>query len=474
MAKYDYNLIVIGGGSAGLVAAMVGSTARAKTMLIERDKMGGDCLNTGCVPSKTLIASAKIAHSSRTSEHFGVKTQGVSIDFTQVMNRVHQAIKTIEPHDSVERYTALGVDCRTGHAVLDDPHTIMVDGKSHSSRSIVLATGAEPQLPNIEGINDHDPLTTENLWNLTELPQRLVILGGGPVGCELAQSFARLGSSVTIVEASERLLRFVDGDAAEFLSQTMTQEGIQIFTSSQALKCESNQLFIQQSNGVSAIDFDRILVATGRVPRSSGFGLSENGIGIGSNGSIAVNRYLQTSQKSVFACGDVVGPHQFTHMAAHQAWYASMNALARPFWRFPVASDVVPFVIFTDPEIAQVGLSESDAHTKGIAHQVTVIPFNELDRAITDGRTQGYIKLITKPKQDKLLGACIVCANAGELILSCVNAMTHHYGTNKILSTIHPYPTKMEGVRYAAGKLRRENTSKWVFDVMHGINGLLR
>lgn len=474
MARYENNLVVVGAGSAGLVASLIGATARAKVVLIEENRMGGDCLNTGCVPSKTLIASARVAHSVRNAEEFGVHSSNLSVDFDRVMQRIRSAIERIEPNDSVERYTNLGVECIAGRAHLIGPHQVRVGDRVISSRSIVLAIGAMPQIPPIPGLSDSNPLTSENLWELRQLPEKLVVIGGGPIGCELAQAFARLGSQVCIVEQEARLLPMEDPDVSEIVANTFKSEGIQVLTGCRATSCNSNHLFVENGNAQEKLDFERVLVATGRVPRGDSIGLEDVGVETEQDGSIAVNEFLQSRVRSIYACGDAVGPFQFTHVASHQAWYATVNALLRPFWRFRLDSSVIPWAVFTDPEVARVGLSEQQMREQNIPYEVTVHEFSDVDRAIADGSTTGFVKLLTKPKSDRLLGACIVGSNAGELISSCISAMTHDYGMNRVLSTMHVYPTKTEAIRFAAGERRRKNAPESLLKIAAQLNGLMR
>ena len=474
MGKYDNNLIVVGAGSAGLIAALVGATARAEVTLIEADRMGGDCLNTGCIPSKTLIASARVAHSIRNSQEFGIEVPETKIHFEQVMDRIRDAIAEIEPHDSVERYTKMGVRCIEGRARLVDPHCVSVNGEEISSRSIVLATGARPQIPPIPGLREANPLTTESLWDITELPRRLVVIGGGPVGCELAQAFARLGSQVTVVEQMDRLLPQEDPDASELVNDAMQADGVEVRTSFSAVSCTDAQLSIRSSDRTETVDFDQVLVAVGRAPRSDSIGLDSLGVSTRDDGRVEVNQYLQTLVSSIYASGDLVGPHQFTHLAAQQGWYASMNALLRPFWRFKFDSQVSPWAVFTDPEVARVGKSEQELTEQGIDYETTRFDLSASDRAIAEGRTDGFVKLFTPPKSDRLLGACIVGANAGELIGSCVNAMTHGYGMDKVFSTLHVYPTWSEAVRHAAGARRKKQVSPKLLELAGRLNTILR
>ncbi len=474
MSKYDNNLIVVGAGSAGLIAALVGATARAKVTLIEADRMGGDCLNTGCVPSKTLIASARVARSIRNAQEFGIEVPESTVNFEQVMGRIRGAIAEIEPHDSVERYTKMGVRCIEGRARLVDPHCVSVNGEEISSRSIVLATGARPQIPPIPGLREANPLTTESLWDITELPSHLAVIGGGPVGCELAQAFARLGSQVTVVEQMDRLLPQEDLEASAQVNDAMQADGVEIRTGFSADSSSDGQLSIRSLDRTETVDFDRILVAVGRTPRSDSMGLDELGVTVHDDGRVVVNQYLQTHVSSIYASGDLVGPHQFTHLAAQQAWYASMNALLRPFWRFKFDSRISPWAIFTDPEVARVGKSEQELTEQGIDYEVSRFELSASDRAIAEGRTEGFVKLFTPAKSDRLLGACIVGANAGELIGSCVSAMTHGYGMNKVFSTLHVYPTWSESVRHAAGARRRKQVSPKLLELAGRLNSVLR
>ena len=460
--RFDSNLLVIGAGSAGLVAALIGAAVRARVTLIERAEMGGDCLNTGCVPSKTLIASAKAAHGIVDAERYGIRGAAGEVDFAAVMRRVRAAIATIAPKDSVERYTSLGVDCLTGDARIVDEHTVEVDGETCSARRIILAMGAEPFVPPIPGIDAVQVLTSENLWSLEQLPQRLLVLGGGPIGCELAQAFARLGSEVAIVDMEDRLLPREDREASAVVNDAFEREGIGVCTGHRAVRFDANTLVAEHEGVTRSMPFDRVIVAVGRRARG-GAGLAEAGIVLQRDGTVAVNDYLQTSINTMYACGDLVGPYQFTHMAAHQAWYAAVNALAAPFWRFKADYSVVPWATYTDPEVGRVGLSEEDASAKGLDVEVTRYPLDDLDRAIADGQTQGFVKIISRG--DKVLGATIVGAGAGELISEFVTAMTHGIGLKKILSTIHVYPTRMEAAKLAAGTWRRANAPQRVLSL---------
>lgn len=476
MAKYDYNLIVIGGGSAGLIAALIGATVNARVALVERDRMGGDCLNTGCVPSKSLLRAARAAHEMRTADRFGIHGVTPEVDFAAVMARVQTVIQTIAPKDSVERYANLGVDCVTGDAVLEDGHHVRVstaDGERRlSGRAIVLATGAAPFVPPIPGLREMDPLTSDSVWTLNVQPKRLLVMGGGPIGCELAQAFARLGSEVTLIDMADRLLPREDPETSELLSTRFRAEGIDVRLGHKAVKVTALEgragvltALIGSEDAPDEIElpFDEILVAVGRAARG-GTGLEAAGIVRNPDGTIAVDDHLRTSLPSVYACGDAAGPYQFTHMASHQAWYAAVNGLIGRFKKFKVNYTIVPWATYTDPEVARVGLSEAEAEAQNIPVEVVRYGLDDLDRALAEGDTQGWVKVVVKPGTDKILGAQIVGAEAGELIGEFVLAMTHGLGLKKIMNTIHIYPTRMEAVKFSASAWRKA----------HAPEGLLR
>lgn len=478
MARFENNLIVIGGGSAGLIAALIAATVKAKVTLIERDRMGGDCLNTGCVPSKALIRSAKVAHEFRTAARFGVASVAPEVDFSAVMDRVHGAIAAIEPKDSIARYTELGVNCVTGNARLVDAHHVAVrtatGEQTLSARSIVIATGASPLVPPIPGLESAQPLTSDNLWDLDELPRRLLVMGGGPIGCELAQSFARLGASVTLIDMEERLLPREDIEVSRCIETVFAQEGIDVRLGHRAVRVEHGELHAETSAGPVSIGFDRVLVAVGRRAQTRDLGLEALGITCHPNGTLVVDDYLRTAQKNIFGCGDVVGPYQFTHMASHQAWYASVNALFGRFKKFRVDYSVVPWATYTDPEVARVGLSEADAAAAGVPVEVVRYPLDDVDRAIADGATQGWVTVLVKPGSDRILGATIVGNRAGELIAEFVLAMTHGIGLKGIMGTIHVYPTLSEAAKLAAGAWRRAHTPHRLLGWVERLHGWLR
>ncbi|WP_271910973.1 FAD-dependent oxidoreductase [Vreelandella alkaliphila] len=454
-SRFDYDIVVIGGGSAGLVTSYIGSAVKAKVALVEKHKMGGDCLNTGCVPSKALIRAAHAAHEVRTAHRFGVNASEPEIDFTKVMGHVHQAITDIEPHDSIERYTKLGVEVYQEHATLTSPWEINIGDKTLTARHIVLATGARPRIPPLPGIEHAPLLTSENLWSLTELPKRLVVLGGGAIGCELSQSFARLGSQVTLVEGIPQLLGREDQDVGEHVERTLTQEGVNVMTGANALEVSQDgpghQLVVEHNGQRTTIEFDYLLVSVGRQANVEGLGLEALGITTTNTGTLELNERLQTRLPNIWACGDLAGPYQLTHAAAHQAWHAAVNALFGELKSFAVDYRFMPAVTYIQPEVARVGLNEKEAIAKGVAFEVTRYAMSESDRAIAEGATEGFIKVLTVPGKDKILGATIVAENAGEWLGEFTIAMKHGLGLNKLLGTIHPYPTLGEAAKATAG-----------------------
>ena len=484
--QFDRNLIVIGGGAGGLVSAYIAAAVKAKVTLIEAHKMGGDCLNYGCVPSKALIKSAKLAHQMRHASRYGLSDAAPAFSFKAVMARVQAVIKAIEPHDSIERYTGLGVEVLQGYGKLVNPWTVEItlnpgtpgpDG-SHAAtdgtaprvvrltaRSIVIAAGARPFVPPLPGLNDVGYLTSDTLWDelaqRDEVPKRLVVLGGGPIGCELAQSFARLGSQVTQVEMAPRLLAREDDDVSELVRQSLSADGVRVLTGHKALRCErthteagiTRTLVVEHNGTEQRIEFDDLLCAVGRVARLQGYGLEE--LGIPTNRTVETNEYLQTLYPNIYAAGDVAGPYQFTHTAAHQAWYAAVNALFGEWKLFKADYSVIPAATFIDPEVARVGLNEQEANAQGVPFEVTRFGLDDLDRAIADSEAHGFVKVLTVPGKDTILGVTIVGTHAGDLLAEYVLAMKHGLGLNKILGTIHTYPTLSEANKYAAGEWKR-------------------
>ncbi|KEZ78713.1 FAD-dependent oxidoreductase [Salinisphaera hydrothermalis] len=462
--RFDRNLIVIGAGSAGLVTAYIAATVRARVTLIERHRMGGDCLNYGCVPSKTLIRSARVAALMRRGTDFGVQAEQVRVDFAAVMARVREAIARIAPHDSIERYTSLGVEVIEGEARLTSPWSVAVDGRELTARGIVIATGARPRILDLPGLDTVAYLTSDTVWNLTELPARLVVLGGGPIACELGQAFARFGSRVTIVQRAAQLLTREDTDVSERARSALGADGVDVCTGHVARAVTERDgesvLLCEHDGRETAYAFDRLLIAVGRTPNTEGLGLEALGIETGR--ALAVNEFLQTGHPSILACGDVAGPFRFTHAAAHQAWHAAVNALFGGVRRFKVDYSVIPEVTYTEPEIARVGLNETRAARDGIAYEVTHYDLDGLDRMIIDGASSGFIKVLTRPGRDVILGVTIVGDEAGELIGEFVTAMRHGLGLNKILGTIHAYPTRLEANKYVAGEWKRAHAPAWI------------
>jgi pyruvate/2-oxoglutarate dehydrogenase complex dihydrolipoamide dehydrogenase (E3) component/uncharacterized membrane protein YdjX (TVP38/TMEM64 family) len=467
---FDRNLVVIGAGAAGLVSAYIAAAVKAKVTLVEGHKMGGDCLNYGCVPSKALIKTASVLKQMQQSEKYGIRQAQVTVQFADVMARVARLVRQVEPHDSVQRYTALGVDVVQGQARIATPWRVDItrpDGTVHSltTKNIIIATGAAPLVPALPGLTDVGYLTSDTLWDLRELPKRLVVLGGGPIGCELAQCFARLGSEVTQIEMAPRLLLREDEEVSALVEAALRADGVQVLTQHQALRCEVGDaapgsatlprkfLVVQAAGTEKRVEFDHLLCAVGRSARLQGFGLEALGVPVGR--TVQVNDYLQTSYPNIYAAGDVAGPFQFTHTAAHQAWYAAVNALFGGFKKFKTDYTVIPWATFTAPEVARVGLSEQDAQAQGVAYEVTRYDLDDLDRAIVDSAAHGFVKVLTVPGKDKILGVTIVGEHAADLLAEFVLAMKHGLGLNKILSTIHIYPTWAEANKYAAGQWKR-------------------
>jgi pyruvate/2-oxoglutarate dehydrogenase complex dihydrolipoamide dehydrogenase (E3) component/uncharacterized membrane protein YdjX (TVP38/TMEM64 family) len=461
-SSFDRNLVVIGAGSAGLVSAYIAAAVKAKVTLIEKHRMGGDCLYTGCVPSKALIRSAKLLAEIKESSRYGIRHATAEFDFAEVMERVQSVIKAIEPHDSVDRYTSLGVECIRGAAKITSPWTVEIttpEGtRSLSTRSIIIAAGARPFVPPIPGLDAIEVLTSDTVWRLRELPRRLVVLGGGPIGSELAQAFARFGAKVTQVEMLPRLLSREDPDVSEMVRARFEEEGIDVLTGHKALRVETGAdrtLVCERQGEEVRIAFDALLCAVGRVPNTTGYGLESLGIPVAKTRTVETNEYLQTLYPNIYACGDVAGPYQFTHTASHQAWYATVNSLFGGVRRFRADYSVIPWATFTDPEVARVGLNESEAREQNVPYEVTTYGLDELDRAIADGEAHGMVKVLTAPGRDRILGATVVGEHAADLIVEFIAAMKHGIGLNKVLGTIHIYPTLAEANKYAAGAWKR-------------------
>ncbi len=480
-SHFDRNVVVIGAGSAGLVTSYIAAAVKAKVTLVEKHKMGGDCLNTGCVPSKSMIASAKLLNRMQRSKEFGIESAVATWDFADVMERIQRVVNEIEPHDSIARYSSMGVDCVTGTAKIISPWEVEITTESGgkqklTTKNIVIAAGARPFVPPIPGLADVNPLTSDNLWNIRKLPKRLVVLGGGPIGCELTQCFARFGSNVTQVEMAPRIMIREDADVSETVKRKFESEGVTVLVNHKAKQVvtEGNEkyLVVEHNGQDKRIAFDEILCAVGRVANTKGYGLEELGIPAGR--VVETNEYLETLYPNIFACGDVAGPYQFTHTAAHMAWFAAVNALFGKFKKFKVDYSVVPWATFTDPEVARVGLNEQEAIEKKIPHDVHVYGIDDLDRAIADGEAHGFVKVITPKGQDKILGATIVGEHAGDLLVEFVAAMKHGFGLEGILSTIHTYPTLGEANKFAAGVYKRSTATVGKLAVGKALNDWTR
>jgi pyruvate/2-oxoglutarate dehydrogenase complex dihydrolipoamide dehydrogenase (E3) component/uncharacterized membrane protein YdjX (TVP38/TMEM64 family) len=467
--SFERNLVVIGAGSAGLVTAYIAAAVKAKVTLVERDRMGGDCLNTGCVPSKALIRTARVLAQLRRHRDYGIRRALAEFDFAEVMERVGRVVRAVEPHDSVERYTRLGVECLRGEARIVSPWEVEVrkaDGGTArlTTRSIVIAAGARPFVPPIPGIEATGYLTSDTVWGLRELPRRVAVLGGGPIGAELAQCFSRLGAEVTLVEMLPRILVREDPEVSEAVARRLREEGMQVLAGHKAkeFRVEAGEkvLVAEHDGGEVRVPFDLLLCAVGRVANTAGYGLEELGIRTTRARTIETNEYLQTAVPNIYACGDVAGPYQFTHTAAHQAWYAAVNALFGAFRKFRADYSVIPWATFTDPEVARVGLNETEAREQGVPCDIAVYGIDDLDRAIADEEAHGFVKVLTVPGKDRILGVTIVGEHAGDLIAEFVSAMRNGIGLNRILGTIHIYPTLAEANKYAAGAWKRARVTQ--------------
>ena len=464
---FDANVVVIGAGSAGLVASLIVAGAKAKVVLIEKHKMGGDCLNTGCVPSKSLIRSSRIMSYIRRAQEFGIDGATGKVNFAAVMQRVQDVITAIEPHDSVERFTSLGVEVVQGDATVESPYCVRVNGRQITTRSIILATGAGPLVPPITGLDEVGYLTSDTVWNLRELPPRLLVVGGGPIGCELAQAFSNLGAAVTQVDMAPRIMPREDPEVSELVTNRFKQQGIKVLTSHKLLRFENSAgtkvMVAEHHDEEIRVEFDQVLLAIGRKPNVTGFGLEALDVVLTKQGTLNVNRFMQTNYPNIYACGDVAGPYQFTHMASYQAWFASLNAMLGGLWRVAANYKVVPWATFTDPEVARVGLSEEEAKEQNIAYEITRYNLDDLDRAMADSEAHGFIKVLTVPGKDKILGVTIVGYHAAELIGEFVMAMTHGMGLGKISAVTHIYPTLFEANKFAANAWRNARLPKKLF-----------
>jgi pyruvate/2-oxoglutarate dehydrogenase complex dihydrolipoamide dehydrogenase (E3) component/uncharacterized membrane protein YdjX (TVP38/TMEM64 family) len=462
--RFDNDIVVIGAGSAGLVTSYIAAAVKAKVTLIERNKMGGDCLNTGCVPSKALIRSAKFLKHAKRAHEFGMRSAEVQFEFSEVMERIQRVIHEIEPHDSVERYTQLGVNCIEGEAQIVSPFEVRVNDQVLTTRNIVIATGSRPFVPPIPGLDQVGYLTSDTVWDLRVQPARLVVLGGGPIGSELAQAFARLGTKVMQVEMLPRILTREDVEVSHAVRASLEEDGVSVLVNHRAKSfhlADGQRVLVCEHDGHEVrLEFDEVLVAVGRAANVTGFGLERLGVSV--KKTIDVNEYLETTFPNIFACGDVAGPYQFTHVSAHQAWFASVNALFGSLKKFKVDYSVIPWATFTEPEVARVGLNELEANEQGIAYEVTVYGLDDLDRAIADSEAHGFVKVLTVPGKDRILGVTIMGEHAGDLIAEFVTAMRYKLGLNKVLGTIHIYPTFGEANKYVAGEWKRAHAPEHI------------
>ena len=469
--SFDTNVIVLGAGSGGLISALIAAAVKAKVTLIEKHKMGGDCLNTGCVPSKALIKTARFLYDVNHSQKYGVKTASAEFDFKDVMARVQAAIKKIEPHDSVERFTSLGVDCIMGEGRVVSPWAVEVNGQTITARNIILATGARPFVPPIEGLEQCNWYNSDTLWGMEEQPKRLIVLGGGPIGCEMAQAFGRLGSEVSVVEMAPRIMIREDEEISDMVRDKFIAEGMNVMSGTRAVSVQtagdgSYELVCDQDGKEIKVPFDGLIVAIGRKPNVEGFGLEELGVKLRGNNTVETDEFLRTNYDSIFAVGDVTGPYQFTHTASHQAWFAAVNSLFGQFKKFKADYSVIPWATFTDPEVARVGLNETDAKEKGIPYEVTRYDIGALDRAIADSEDHGVIKVLTVPGKDKILGVTIVGSQAGNMIAEFVTALKYKLGLKKILGTIHVYPTMMEANKGVAGNWQKAHAPERILGLL--------
>lgn len=464
--SFDYNVVVIGAGAAGLVAAYIAAAVKARVALIERDAMGGECLHTGCIPSKALLRTAQILSYARRAPEFGLRRAEVDFDFADVMARVRRVIETVEPHDSAERYTSLGVECIHGTAHIRTPYEVDVGGRTLTTRAIIVATGARPAVPDIPGLDQAGYLTSDTVWGLRRLPRRLLVLGAGPMGCELAQAFQRLGSQVTLVQRSDRVLAREDPEVGAFITERLRAEGVNVLTQHHpgafGVDAAGKYMTCRHASGEVRLDFDELLLALGRRANVAGFGLEALGVALTDGGDIAADGFQRTNYPNIYVCGDVTGPYRFTHAAAHQAWHAAVNALFSPVKKFRTDYRVLPWCTYTDPEVARVGLNEQQARARGSAYELTTYGLSELDRAITGEQAHGFVRVLTRPGKDTILGATIVGPHAGETLAEFVLAMKHGLGLNDILGTVHPYPTLVEANKHLAGRWKSAHAPRGV------------
>ena len=477
--NFDYNLLVIGAGSGGLVTAYIAAAVKAKVALIEKHKMGGDCLNTGCVPSKALIRTARFLRDQTKAKDYGMSSASVEFNFSEIMSRVHQVIKKIEPHDSIARYSDLGVECISAEAKILDPWTVEITGgRKITAKNLVIATGARPRLPDIQGLLAAPHLTSDTIWNLKELPQKFLVIGSGPIGCELSQAFAAFGSEVTILDSGIKMLSREDSDVTDLVQEKFLLEKIKIINSAKIKRFEiqasKHYVVFEKNNIEEKIEFDKVLIAVGRQANTTGFGLENLGVEINPQGTVKVDAFMRTNIPNILACGDVAGPYQFTHAAAHQAWFCAVNSLFAPFKKFKINYDYLPWTTFTYPEVSRIGLNELEAKEKSIPFEITKYNLDDLDRAIADSNDFGFVKVLTEPGKDKILGVTIVADHASDLLPEFVIAMKHGLGLNKILSTIHAYPTMSEANKYAAGVWKKAHAPEKILSYLKKFHNFRR
>ncbi len=466
-AIFEFDVLVIGAGAAGLVSAYIAAALKAKVGLIEKNKMGGDCLYTGCVPSKALIRSAHVAHMFRRGAEFGLQAAVPQVDFAKVFERIQKIITKIEPNDSVERYSGLGVDCISGTAMIEDPYRVRVGDRVITTRNIIVATGASPMVPAIPGLDDVPFYTSENLWKLKEAPKNVLVMGGGPIGCELAQAFQRLGAQVTLVEKADRLMIKEDPEVSEFVLKVFKKEQMTVIVKSEVSRFEKvgagGKALLKNGN---AVPFDAVIVALGRRAHVKGFGLENLGINLRDNGTIETDECLRTKYHNILACGDVTGPFQFTHAASHQAGFAVLNALFAPVKTFKADYSALPWCTYTDPEVARLGMSETEATAANVEFDVNRYELDHLDRAICEGENSGFVKVLTAKGGGQILGVCIVGAHAGDIMAEFTLAKRKKLSLNDILNTVHSYPTFAEANRFVAGVWKRKNAPQGALEFL--------
>ena len=460
-----YNLVVIGAGTAGLVTAAGAAGLGAKVALVERHLLGGDCLNVGCVPSKCIIRSSRVVADLREANQFGIRVpKGMEVDFRAVMERMRSIRARISAHDSARRFKDLGVDLFLGEGKFSGPDTLEVDGKTLRFKKAVIATGTRPVHPSIEGISETGFLTNETIFSLTERPQRLAVIGGGPIGCELAQAFRRLGCEVTLFHNAPHILNREDSDAADILQRSFVRDGIRLVLNCKTKRVEkkngSKVIHVECGRKEDEISVDEIMAGAGRAPNVEGLNLEAVGVKYDQREGVQVNEYLQTTNPRIYAAGDICLKYKFTHTADATARMVIQNALF--LGRKKQSALTIPWCTYTDPEIAHVGMYERDAQEKGIAVDTFIRPLNDVDRAIADGEEEGFVKIHVRKGTDEILGATIVARHAGEMLSEITLAMVGHLGLGTLSKVIHPYPTQAEAIKQAADAYNRTRLTPFV------------